>query len=163
MKDSTQKTKGVSRRDFLGFASIGAIALSSIAALAGMLRLTKPNVYYEESKKVKIGMPENFPIGTAKKFDTQNFFVFADNDGLHAVSRVCTHLGCLVALTNDGFQCPCHGSVYSKDGKVIAGPAPRSLPWLKISQNIDGTLVVDAGKEIKTGTIFTVKDSLAVV
>jgi cytochrome b6-f complex iron-sulfur subunit len=156
MKDEPCKKQGVSRRDFLSLATIGTVVLSSLAAFAGMLRLTKPNVYYEESKKVKIGMPENFPIGTVKKFDNSNFFVFADNEGLHAVSRVCTHLGCLVALTDEGFQCPCHGSAYNKDGKVIAGPAPRSLPWLKISQNIDGTLVVDAGKEIKTGTIFTV-------
>ncbi len=156
MKDKPCKKQGVTRRDFLSFASIGAVVLSSLAAFAGVLRLTKPNVYYEESKKIKIGMPESFPIGTVKKFDNSNFYVFSDNQGLHAVSQVCTHLGCLVALTDEGFQCPCHGSAYNKEGKVIAGPAPRSLPWLKISQNIDGTLVVDAGKEIKTGTIFAV-------
>ncbi len=156
MKDNTLKKEDVSRRDFLSFASIGAVVLSSLAVVGGILRLTKPNVYYEESKKVKIGKPENFPIGAAKKFDNPNFFVFSDNEGLHAVSSTCTHLGCIVVLKNDGFQCPCHGSAYNKDGKVIAGPAPRNLPWLEVSQDIDGTLVVDASKEIKTGTIFTV-------
>jgi cytochrome b6-f complex iron-sulfur subunit len=156
MKDNPLKKEDVSRRDFLSFASIGAVVLSSLAVVAGILRFTKPNVHYEESKKVKIGKPEIFPVGATKKFDNPNFFVFSDNEGLHAVSSICTHLGCIVVLKKDGFQCPCHGSAYNKDGKVIAGPAPRSLPWLEVSQNIDGTLVVDASKEIKTGTIFTV-------
>jgi cytochrome b6-f complex iron-sulfur subunit len=156
MNDPIQGKKGVSRRNFLGLAAIGAVILSSLATLAGMLRLTKPNVHYEESKRVKIGKPGNFPVGTVKKFEDQNFFVFAGNDGLHAISSVCTHLGCLVALTESGFQCPCHGSKYNQEGKVIAGPAPRSLPWLDITRSVDGSLVVDAGKEVKKGTIFTV-------
>jgi cytochrome b6-f complex iron-sulfur subunit len=156
MNDSIQDKKEVSRRNFLGLAALGAVILSSLATLAGMLRFTKPNVHFEESKKVKIGKPESFPVGTVKKFEDQNFFVFADTDGLHAISSVCTHLGCLVAMTESGFQCPCHGSKYNEKGKVIAGPAPRSLPWLDISRSVDGTLVVDAGKEVKKGTIFTV-------
>jgi len=156
MNDAIQGKEGVSRRNFLGLAAIGTVIVSFLVVLAGMLRLTKPNVHYEESKKVKIGKPESFPVGTVKKFEDQNFFVFAGNDGLHAISSVCTHLGCLVAVTESGFQCPCHGSKYNQDGKVIAGPAPRSLPWLDISRNVDGTLVVDAGREIKKGTVFTV-------
>jgi len=156
MNDAIQDKEGVSRRDFLSLAAIGTTVLSFLAVLAGILRLIKPNVRYEESKTVKIGKPENFPVGTVKKFENQNFFVFASNEGLHAISSVCTHLGCLVAITENGFQCPCHGSKYSQDGKVIAGPAPRNLAWLDIRQEIDGTLVVDAGKEIKKGTVFQV-------
>ncbi len=156
MKDETQDKAAVSRRDFLGLASLGAIILSSVTALAGILRLTKPDVHYEESKVFKIGKPDNFPVGTVKQLEDKQVFIFSDSDGLHAISNVCTHLGCLVAMSASGFQCPCHGSKYNRDGKVIAGPAPRNLPWLEISQRVDGTLVVDAGKEIKTGTIFTV-------
>jgi len=140
MNDAIQDKEGVSRRDFLSLAAIGTTVLSFLAVLAGILRLIKPNVRYEESKTVKIGKPENFPV----------------DEGLHAISSVCTHLGCLVAITENGFQCPCHGSKYSQDGKVIAGPAPRNLAWLDIRQEIDGTLVVDAGKEIKKGTVFQV-------
>ncbi len=156
MNDAIQSNEKRSRRNFLGLAAVGTVILSSLGLLAGMLRLTKSNVYDEESKRVKIGKPENFPVGTVKKFESQNFFVFAGNDGLHAISSICTHLGCLVAVTENGFQCPCHGSKYNKDGKVVAGPAPRSLPWLNISRNVDGTLVVDAGREVKEGTVFTV-------
>jgi cytochrome b6-f complex iron-sulfur subunit len=59
-------------------------------------------------------------------------------------------------MSNKGFQCPCHGSKYDRDGRVIAGPAPRNLPWLEISESEDGTLVVDAAKEVKIGTTFVV-------
>jgi menaquinol-cytochrome c reductase iron-sulfur subunit len=41
----------------------------------------------------------------------------------------CTHLGCAYHW-DDGkreFLCPCHSSMFSIDGKVIAGPAPRPL------------------------------------
>ncbi len=156
MLEVTKFKKWISRRDFLGLASLGAVILSSFTALAGILRFTKANVYYEESKKFKIGKPENFPVGLVKNLEDQKVFIFSDTDGLHAISKTCTHLGCLVALTDSGFQCPCHGSKYNRQGKVVAGPAPRPLPWLEISQSVDGTLVVDAAQEVKAGTIFKV-------
>ncbi len=156
MLDATFFKKWISRRDFLGLASLGAVILSSLTALAGILRLTKPNVYYEESKKFKIGRPKNFPMGLVKKLEEKRIYVFSENEGFHAISSICTHLGCIVAITESGFQCPCHGSKYNRDGKLIAGPAPSPLPWLKMSRSVDGNLVVDAAKEVKEGTIFKV-------
>ncbi len=49
-------------------------------------------------------------------------------------SPICPHLGCRFSWHPDRheFICPCHGSVYSITGKVLAGPAPRpldTLPW----------------------------------
>ena len=47
-------------------------------------------------------------------------------------SPICPHLGCHYDW-NAGrgeFMCPCHGSVFSPDGKVLAGPAPRPLDTL---------------------------------
>jgi cytochrome b6-f complex iron-sulfur subunit len=156
MRDEKLNKASVSRRDFLGLASAGVVILSSLTALAGILRIAKPDVHYEESKKFKIGKPENFPVGTIKKLEDKKVHIFSDENGLHAITSVCTHLGCLVAMTDKGFQCPCHGSKYDRDGRVIAGPAPRNLPWLEISESEDGTLVVDAAKEVKKGTTFTV-------
>lgn len=47
-------------------------------------------------------------------------------------SPICTHLGCRYNWDPQGghFVCPCHGSVFSLDGKVLAGPAPRPLDTL---------------------------------
>lgn len=47
-------------------------------------------------------------------------------------SPICPHLGCRYnwESQSEHFVCPCHGSVYSIDGKVLSGPAPRSLDTL---------------------------------
>jgi Rieske Fe-S protein len=56
--------------------------------------------------------------------------VARDRDGqVHAVSAICTHLGCVVGF-NDGDQtwdCPCHGSRFALDGSVLDGPATDPL------------------------------------
>ncbi|MFD9724781.1 FAD-dependent oxidoreductase [Streptomyces sp. NPDC059072] len=56
--------------------------------------------------------------------------VHRDDQGeLHAVSAVCTHMGCLVAFNNGerSWECPCHGSRFDVDGEVLQGPAMRPL------------------------------------
>jgi len=51
----------------------------------------------------------------------------------------CTHLGCAYHWEQDKkhFLCPCHTSVFSIDGKVTAGPAPRPLD--RYESKIQGT------------------------
>jgi cytochrome b6-f complex iron-sulfur subunit len=154
MSKKTRDKEGLSRRDFLGLAAFGAAILGSLGALAGSLRFVKSNVYSEESKKFKIGKVENFPIGTTRKIDDKNVFMFSDENGLFAISAICTHLGCIVSPAEFGFQCPCHGSQYDEDGNVIGGPAPRPLEWFEIQQEVDGTLFVDAGKAVPQGTKY---------
>lgn len=47
-------------------------------------------------------------------------------------SPICPHLGCEYTWNprSNHFECPCHGSVYTIDGKVLDGPAPRPLDTL---------------------------------
>jgi len=50
------------------------------------------------------------------------------NDRYTVMSARCTHLGCIVDKMKDNeLVCPCHGSKYSLDGKVLSGPATRDL------------------------------------
>jgi len=46
-----------------------------------------------------------------------------------AVSAACTHMGCTVAWNSDEstWDCPCHGSRFAPDGKVLHGPAVADL------------------------------------
>jgi ubiquinol-cytochrome c reductase iron-sulfur subunit len=51
---------------------------------------------------------------------------------------VCTHLGCVPNIKDDGWFCPCHGSVYDLSGRVLKGPAPRNLevpPYQFVTEN----------------------------
>ena len=62
--------------------------------------------------------------------DDEKVAAFREEDGtLHAVSAVCTHLGCFLAFNTAerSWDCPCHGSRYGLDGRVINGPALEDL------------------------------------
>ena len=52
-----------------------------------------------------------------------------DSGRLHKCSAICTHLGCIVAWNpaEKSWDCPCHGSRYDVDGKVLNGPAISGL------------------------------------
>ena len=65
---------------------------------------------------------------------------------LHALAITCPHLGCSYGLDDTGkrFLCPCHGSQFSLDGKVLHGPAvnPLShLAWRRSDQ--PGVITID--------------------
>lgn len=47
----------------------------------------------------------------------------------YGLNAICTHLGCVVPwnASENKFICPCHGSQYNSQGKVVRGPAPLSL------------------------------------
>ncbi|MEU3850270.1 FAD-dependent oxidoreductase [Streptomyces sp. NPDC029554] len=68
--------------------------------------------------------------GAVVRADGHRVAVYRDEDGaLHAVSARCTHLGCLVDFNaaERAWECPCHGSRFDTDGKVIQGPATKPL------------------------------------
>lgn len=150
----------LSRRRVLGLSLDVIAALCGLAAAtAGVLRLPVPQVLPTPSRRFRIGRPQDFPVGTEHYFEKERVLVRADRGGLHAVSLVCTHLGCTVAKDagGTGFVCPCHGSRYTEDGSVVAGPAPRPLRALHIQADPSGWLFVDAGREVPPRTRVEVR------
>jgi len=65
------------------------------------------------------------------KGDPTYIIVKEDGAGVEnfGVNSICTHLGCVVPwnAAENKFKCPCHGSQYNFQGKVVRGPAPLSL------------------------------------
>jgi menaquinol-cytochrome c reductase iron-sulfur subunit len=155
----------VDRREFLFRAGTGAGIVAIAYQAAASLRSLVPNVSYDSPTTVKIGMPADFPDGL-KFLPDERLFVFREGKTYHAISAVCTHLGCTAraeALPNPEvkqvggqalrlthrFQCPCHGSKYSGDGSNISGPAPKPLAWYHLSLAADdGQLVADLANEV---------------
>lgn len=136
------------RRSFLTWGTAGLAALWSAigVSLGAVVRFLTPSVYYEPPQTFKIGTPGDFPFGPPTFLAEEKIFVFRDKEkGFAAVSAVCTHLGCTVQYFNSDrrFHCPCHGSVFAADGKVLHGPAPRPLEWLEVTLARDGQLRVD--------------------
>jgi len=70
-------------------------------------------------------------------------------DGIVAYSKICTHVGCPVALYEQQTHhllCPCHQSQFdvANHAKVIFGPASRPLPQLPIAIDEEGYLVAQS-------------------
>ena len=72
------------------------------------------------------------------------YLLALDGGGFAAVSSICTHRGCTVDLGGPGFACPCHGSQYDREGRVVKGPASRALTRYAIRVSGD-ELVIEVG------------------
>jgi cytochrome b6-f complex iron-sulfur subunit len=75
---------------------------------------------------------DTIPPGTAKEVTYNEIPLIVINrrgSGFIALSRVCTHLGCLVGFDsfNNKLVCPCHAGEFDLDGNVLSGPATKSL------------------------------------
>ena len=78
-------------------------------------------------------------------------YLVSTEDGIKdfAISAVCTHLGCVVpwVRASNKFCCPCHGSQYDENGKVVRGPAPLSLALAHTTIKEDGNVAVSQWTE----------------
>ena len=86
------------------------------------------------------------------------------HDGIIAFSKICSHMGCAVALYEQQTKhllCPCHQSTFdvTRAAKVIFGPAARPLPQLAITVDSEGYLVAQQGFTEPIGPSFWERSS----
>jgi nitrite reductase/ring-hydroxylating ferredoxin subunit len=100
--------------------------------------------------------PLDFDLGPASQFDkpgidarwatSGGFFVVRDGPRLFVVNALCTHQACDLEPAAPNLQCPCHGSRFTQQGKVLNGPATRSLVHFGITLSAAGHVLVDRRK-----------------
>ena len=145
------------RRRFLFTTGTTSVVAGVLGFLGATARFLFPNVLYEPPSRFPVGLPDEFPPGTATFLPEHRLFVFNGDAGFYAISSICTHLGCNVNhVAGDGFACPCHGSRYDNNGQVVKGPAPQSLSWFGLSLSPRGELVIDRGRLVNPDYRFKV-------
>lgn len=78
--------------------------------------------------------------GKIVEFEDEKIAIYKDEQGkLHALSPTCTHAGCEVKWNNAelSWDCPCHGTRYSYDGRVMTGPATKDLSKVSLRELVN--------------------------
>ncbi|HLY27049.1 MAG TPA: Rieske 2Fe-2S domain-containing protein [Aggregatilineales bacterium] len=151
-----EQTQGVSRREFLNYIWGASMALLLAETTGAIVWFALPRFRAGEfggvfnidpsvvPPKGQVDMASHAiitpttPVGiTAGKFWLSN-----SNEGLLAMSMVCTHLGCLFKWVpaHNQFECPCHGSHFTFNGwkKAGEGPAQRNLDRFAVTVTTPG-------------------------
>jgi len=121
---------GASRRDFLSavFGAVGAGALLDACGRRARSSPTPASGLQVDVRRLSADgqamvTPEHGPDGASI------LIVREAPDRFHALSMQCTHEGCEVNPPERGvITCPCHGSRFDLEGKVLRGPADFPLP-----------------------------------
>ncbi|HEY7820736.1 MAG TPA: Rieske 2Fe-2S domain-containing protein [Vicinamibacteria bacterium] len=147
-------TKGTTRREFNWLALAWTFfAASAAAGFTAMGRFMFPNVLTEPPSSFKVGLPTDFAVGAVDERFKEKFrvWVVRNEEGMYAISAICTHLGCTPnwLSAENKFKCPCHGSGFYMSGINFEGPAPRPLERVKISLADDGQVLIDKGRTFK--------------
>ena len=137
---------GLNRREFLNVATLAGVATLLAACSGGSEPTTGPVTPGPSTITVKlIDFPALGAIGGIAGVGTVLFapvaVVRTGQAAYLALSRVCSHAGCVINLATNGFGCPCHGSQFDSQGKVLVGPAPTALTRLTAILSVDGTLL----------------------
>ncbi len=130
--EAATEKKQVTRREFLNIAWLASLGfltldLGGVSYLFSMPRF-KPG---EFGGLFIIGKVSELPEAGSPPVNIPKVKMWLSNtdQGVMALYKVCTHLGCLYNWNSQEgkFICPCHGSQFQANGTYIQGPAPRSL------------------------------------
>lgn len=120
----------MSRRTIVG----GATTLGAGLAVMGCGSVAAPVAVAGEPLTL-LGPTSDVPEGSGKIFTAQGVVVTNPTAGSFAAfSTTCPHQGCAVASVKGAVMvCPCHGSTFTLDGSVTAGPATTGLTALEVT------------------------------
>ena len=125
------KTK-VNRREFLNLAWLASLGFLTVNVAGITYLFAMPRFKEGEFGGVyTVGTVGELPAVDSAPINIPKVKLWISNtdQGVTALYKVCTHLGCLYNWSDQDeiFACPCHGSQFNLNGDYIQGPAPRSL------------------------------------
>lgn len=146
-----------SRRDLLTrvWQITGILALGA-GGFIGLRFLSSRSAASVSAGVIAAGLVDDFAPGTVTVFENAHFYLIrADDGGLLALYSKCPHLGCTVLwdARDDHFHCPCHGSLFTRDGAVLNPPAPRPLLRLSILIDDEGQVQVDTQNRVERAQV----------
>lgn len=129
----------MNRRTFLNWVGVSLVASSLPVAIAACTSEKKSET--PASSTAPAAPASGQSIGTTAELDKTGqllnknspvgpiLVVGTSKTNIIAVNPTCTHKGCMVAWqsTSKQFACPCHGSAFGPDGRVLTGPAREPL------------------------------------
>jgi cytochrome b6-f complex iron-sulfur subunit len=137
-----------SRKDFLkslGIVTIGACCGAMILSLEGCASVS--NVSASRSNN-QVLVKRSDLIGKTSvlvNHETLKSPIFlhkANENEYTAVLMLCTHKQCELSPAGSILHCPCHGSEFSQDGKVLQGPAEADLERYKVTVEGDNIIII---------------------
>ena len=157
VRDTTGPVHGIGRREFversLSVVAGAPVSMSVAALLAGCASLvTRTVTPVDGTLRLALAhYPELVEVGGSLKVAPDGapepIYILSLGEGQYAaLSPICTHLGCTVEIQEARLVCPCHGSTYDRQGRVLQGPAERALTRYRADLSTDGVLVVHLGR-----------------
>jgi cytochrome b6-f complex iron-sulfur subunit len=135
------------RRVFLNKVAIGTVSGAGAISLAAIVTEILPPDS-ESFSLHKIGHIDDYPLNEFSFIPEKKIYLYRNRLQVRVLSAVCTHLGCTINKSKQGFDCPCHGSHYDETGKACSGPASRSLDRLEVDVNKQGLITVNLSQYV---------------
>lgn len=136
----------LTRRNFLDTFAV-ALSASAIATgvLLGGLYASPPHEREAEADELDVGSVSEIQAQGSRtfRFGRQPCVVIASGGKFHALSTVCSHLGCIVQWVpqSQHLACPCHRASFDLEGNVREGPPPRPLTAYAVTVHNDRVIV----------------------
>lgn len=145
--DATSSSESVPRRRFVEVVLGSGFIATAVAFVYPVIRyLIPPKVSDLGADSVVAGRVGELKPNTGKVFrfgSRPGLLVRGANGEYHALSAVCTHLGCTVQYREDlkRIWCACHNGMYDLNGKNVSGPPPRPLDEFEVQVRGDEIFV----------------------
>jgi cytochrome b6-f complex iron-sulfur subunit len=132
----------LSRRNFIRLL----LWAAGMLGLGGLVRFFSYEPQTGQATRFEMGDLADFPPGSRTVRMDVPAVIYNEDAKISAYHLICTHLGCRVEEDGVNFGCPCHGSQFDRDGKVLHGPAQRSLQAMKVEITEDRRLILETQK-----------------